>query len=104
MAEFLEVKLGDPNFLWKIEGLRHFGVQRTRHAEHLPVDLDDRRLARMEEGDLAGGTPRDAPAVEPEAGEDVLTCALQVGEIDRRTLRFDAARRPDACEEDRDRA
>src|SRR5262249_57573660 len=104
VAEFPEVKLGDPNFRWKIEGLRDFWVQRAGHSERVAGDLHDRGLAGVQESDLARRSPGEAPAVEAEPREEVLAHALQIQEVDRGPLRLDAARRPATRQQDRDGA
>src|SRR5436309_1574383 len=102
VSEFREVKLGHPHFPWKISGLRDRGVEGAGHAEGRAAELDERRLAGMEEVDLPRGSPADLLAVEAERREEAAEDALQVEEVDRRPVALDPPRRPRPGEQERD--
>src|SRR5262249_42115314 len=99
-----EVKLEEPHFPCKIEGLRDARVQRAGDADRLAGDLHAGRLAGMKEGDVAGGPPAHLVLAQPQAREEVLHHALQVEEVDGGPAALGAPRRPGTAEQPGDGA
>src|SRR6185295_6453565 len=104
VSEFREVKLGEPYFSSKIDGLRDFGMKGAGDADAGARDLDHCRLAGMEERHFPRGLPVHRSVVDAETGEQVTDRALEVEEVDGGTAALETACRPAAPQEQRDRA
>src|SRR4029453_11443506 len=94
-----EVKLEEPHFPCKIEGLYHLGMECAGKPQDGPPGVDARPFAGMHQVDVTHRDPGGFLVRDAETRQQVLHDALHVGEVDRRPAALPASPRPVPGEE-----